>query len=425
MNRLKSFSKIVAVAALTIRTAINSRVFLISVATIAAVIIGLPFVIKGDGTPESIFYIFINYSLGILIMVLSLLATWCGAGAISLEMDNRRMQLLAVKPLRPVEIWTGKLLGLMIMNVVLLVFAGTLLYATLQWSLASAGTSGRDLRREIMTVYRPVTPVKAPGTAYKPVAIDPGQNRQWSFDMPEARTKALVKYRFFPSPFAHQSPVPLTWRASTEKGESLFSNTIASSPHMNLSFRLVKPAATRLLKLECLNAQTSSAVTVFFPSENSLQVEIPESNFETNLARGLFMVLARLCFFTSLGMLAGTMFSFPVASFVSMALLLVVFSGGFVRQLAESGLWIASPGQEHSLPLAVLNEAVRGVFRFIAAVLPPLDRFDPLAFLPNGLLIPIGLSGQALLVLGVLYSSILIVAGALCLSRREVGLPQS
>jgi len=415
--------RIAAIASLTIRIAINSRVFSIACASIMAVLIGLPFIIKGDGTPESIFYIFINYSLGLLIAVLSLLAAWCGAAAVSLEIDNRQMQLLSVKPLRAVEIWTGKLLGLMIMNVILLFFTGVLLYAMLQWSLASAKTTGQDLRREIMTVYRPVLPKSSEG-AYKPVAIDPGQIHQWSFDLPYAKAAALIKYRFIPSPFAHQSPMPLDWRASTEKNASLlFSNTIASSPHMVISFRLAKTAADCVLKLDCRNMQTNPAVTVFFPSEHDLQAQIPEGNFETNLARALIMILARLCFFASLGMLAGTLFSFPVASFVSLGLLAVSFSGGFVRQLAETGMWFVSPNENLSRPLVFLNDMVRTLFRSIATILPPLDRFDPLAFLPNGTLIPMELVGQALLVLCVLYSLILVLAGAFCLSRREIGLP--
>ncbi|MDO9542747.1 MAG: hypothetical protein Q7J98_10555, partial [Kiritimatiellia bacterium] len=58
----------------------------------------------------------------------------------------------------------------------------------------------------------------------------------------------------------------------------------------------------------------------------------------------------------------------------------------------------------------------------LAAILPPLDRFDPLAFLPDSLFIPWSLTGQSLVVLGGIYPLILMLIGAVYLSRREVGI---
>lgn len=423
--------KIAVIAAVTIRQAVHSRLFAAGLAALAIIIIGLPFIMQGDGSPESLFFIFVNYAFGLLMFVLSLLAAWSGAGAIALDIAGRQMQLLTVKPLRAIEIWTGKLLGLMIINLILLALGGGLLYAMLQWSLKSAPT-GRadqaDWRREIMTVYRagPLRPVA--GRSQAPVAVDPGRSFRWRFDLARQGEKtgpALLKFRFVPAPFAYQSPVAGTWRVFDAQNQCHFSNAAPASPHRMVSLFIPARPATGPAELEYLNRQTNPAVTVFFPSENDLQLLIPAGRLENNLLRALIMTLARLCFFTALGLLAGTLFSFPVAVLAAMGLLAAAFSGGLARQLAERG-FLLGPVDNHVSALAAgLNALVCGAFQFLTAILPPLDRFDPLAFLPNSLLIPWRLVGQALGELGGVYSLILILAGAIGLARREIALPRS
>jgi hypothetical protein len=275
-----------------------------------------------------------------------------------------------------------------------------------------------------MTVYRTVAPSKTPNVQGGPVAISPGQSGRWDFDLTQYKSRtpfALLKFRLVPSPFSHQSPVSGNWRAANANNPGFFSETSAISPYKTIYLDLPAIQTPCRLALEYSNRQTNRAVTVFFQSENDVSLLMPESSFEANLLRGLIMGFARLTFFTSLGMLAGTLFTFPVAVFVAMGLLVMAFSGGVVNQLARQGLLLdASP--EQLTPLAAgLNDLVRGLFRFCAVVFPPLDRFDPLAFLPDSLFIPWSLVGQALLVLCGLYSLVLILAGAACLSRREIG----
>jgi len=420
--------KIAAIAALTIRSAIRSRVIAAAAAAIIAVIIGLPFVIRGDGTPESQSTIFINYSFGLLMFVLSLTATWCGAGAISLEIGARQIQLLVTKPLKSVQIWAGKLLGLMTVNLVLLALGGALICAMIHWTLrpAETGKTGQqDLRRKIMTVYRAVPPLKISGRQSFQAAIGPGQIYRWRFDLAKHTTGAqfaLLKFRFIPSPFSHQSPVAGVWRAATDKQADLLKKTLSTSPNMTVYLDIPKIDPAGILTLEYQNIQTNPAVTVFFPSGDDLSLLIPESSFEANLLRGLVIGFARLAFFTSLGMIAGTLFTFPVAVFASLGLLAMAFSGGFVRQLAERGLWTGAPDDQLAIIAFILNDMVRVLFRFFAFVLSPLDRFDPLAFLPDNLFIPWSLAGQSFAVLCCLYPLILLLIGAGYLSRREVGI---
>ena len=57
------------------------------------------------------------------------------------------------------------------------------------------------------------------------------------------------------------------------------------------------------------------------------------------------------------------------------------------------------------------------------AILPPLDRLNPMDYLPAGRLIAWSLVGQAWILLAVAYVAALALLGAGWLSRRELGLP--
>lgn len=422
--------KTAAIAALTIRAAIRSRMLFAAVLALLTTITGLPFLMRGDGTPASQAYIFINYAFGLLMIVLSLVATWCGAGVISLEVGGHQMQILITKPLKAVQIWAGKLLGLMMVNLVLLALGGVLIYAMLQWTLSHAkpeAAGENSLRREIMTVYRIAHPQKTSFRENGPAAIAAGQHHRWRFDLAGQATPAqfaLLKFRFVPSPFAYQSPVNGAWRAFTERGKDLLCITSPASPNMTIYLSVPVLCASGALNIEYLNLQTNPAVTVFFPSEE-LQLLLPESSFESNLLRGLLMGFTRLVLFTSLGMIAGALFTFPVAVFVSMGLLIMVLSGGIMRQLAERGLLDVIPGEQLVPIAALLNEIVRGIFKFCSAIFPPLGHFDPLAYLSGNIFIPWSLVGHSFVVLCVLYPLILMLIGAGCLSRREIGLSSS
>lgn len=420
--------KIALIAAHTIRAAIRSRVVAAAAAAISVLIIALPFALKGDGTPQSLAGIFVNYAFGLLMFVTALTATWCGAGAISFEVGARQIQLLVTKPLKSFQIWAGKLLGLMAVNFILLALGGVLIYAMIHWMLASSAlnrTGRPDEGLDLLTVYRAVSPLKLRGAPDDQAGVGPGQTYRWRFDLVRQTSgaqPAVLKYRLMPSPFCHQTPVAGVWRASSDKQGVFTDMPRAIAPNMTGYLNIPVVNRARFINLEYQNTQTDPAVTVFFPGADELCLLIPEGSFEANILRGLIIGFARLAFFTSLGMIAGTLFAFPVAVFASLGLLVTAYSGGFVRQLAERGLWTFTATDQFAGLSFLLNAMVRALFRFLALVLAPLESFDPLAFLPDNLIIPWSVTGLSVAVLCCLYPFVLLLIGAWCLNRREVGL---
>ncbi|MBI2438941.1 MAG: hypothetical protein HYV36_09050, partial [Lentisphaerae bacterium] len=152
--------RILAISGLTIRTAIRSRVFALLIALVVIACAGLPLIIKSDGTLAGQAQLFIHYALGLAVALLSLAAAWSAAGAVSLEVSGRQMHVLLTKPVHAFEIWLGKWLGLLTINLVMLALAGGLIYALLRWTTRSAvsGDAGQRLREEILTAHRVLPP---------------------------------------------------------------------------------------------------------------------------------------------------------------------------------------------------------------------------------------------------------------------------
>ena len=103
-------------------------------------------------------------------------------------------------------------------------------------------------------------------------------------------------------------------------------------------------------------------------------------------------------------------------------MLVTAYYGGFVSQVAEKGLARSAAGGKSTGFANVLDEIIRGVFRVFEYALAPVERFNPLDYLPDGICLTWSLTLQSMLVLFCFYPLLLLAAGAACLRRREVGL---
>lgn len=78
-------------------------------------------------------------------------------------------------------------------------------------------------------------------------------------------------------------------------------------------------------------------VALEFQVGEGLELLYPESTFGVNFIRGLAIVFCWLTLLASIGMAAASFLSFPVAAFVSLALLMIAFSSGTVSSVVEQG----------------------------------------------------------------------------------------
>src|SRR6185437_8443696 len=67
---------------------------------------------------------------------------------------------------------------------------------------------------------------------------------------------------------------------------------------------------------------------LLFPLDEGMEVLYKQGGFGVNFARGLVVILCWMALLAAIGLAAASFLSFPVAAFVSMALMMMVFSSG-------------------------------------------------------------------------------------------------
>ncbi|MDD5679070.1 MAG: hypothetical protein PHW60_13945 [Kiritimatiellae bacterium] len=423
-------TRIIAISGLTLRTAIRSRVFALLIAMVVICIAGLPLAIKGDGTAAGQAQLFMHYAFGLAVFLLSIAAAWAAAGAVSLEVSGRQMHVLVTKPVHAAEIWLGKWLGLMTINLVMLGLAGGLMYGLLRWTTRSAVLSAGDrasLREEVLTAHSLVTPEPPaakpvpPGVGRAMFVVPPAGTQSWSFRVPERVNPGdaiFLQFQFATSRIERQMPVTGSWLIGADDAQPRFSTQRSFTPNVSHALKLPPARPGQRLMVTYKNTETATPATVLFAADAGARLLIRESSFESNFIRALLLALARLAFFTALGLTAGALFSFPVAVFTAFAFLLITGLSGWAgteSMMIEGDLapaWLAH----------LLDAATRGVIHVAHGITPPLARFEPLNFLPVGAFIPWTLVGAAWGILALAYGGGLAVLGIWMFSRREMGL---
>ena len=156
--------RLAAIAALTARSAVRSRIFLALTALLVLIVIGLPFTIEGDGTTAGIIRILLSYTPALAGIVLGVAALWTAGAAVSREIEDKPLQLVAVKPVRCFELWLGKWAGILALNGVLLGVTGLAVYGAVQFRMHDGRMNEQEIRRvrrELLVARRRVTPESA------------------------------------------------------------------------------------------------------------------------------------------------------------------------------------------------------------------------------------------------------------------------
>src|SRR5437899_3192229 len=160
LSRTLFGQRIAAMMALTWKAAFRFRLFLVVTVLLLAAVIGLPLLIKDDGTAQGFTQILITYTLSTITGLLGLSTLWLSCGTLARDIEECQLQMVAVKPVARWQIWVGKWLGIMSLNAALLAISGASIYALLQFR---AGKLPRDqqqvLRNEVLVARGSARPV--------------------------------------------------------------------------------------------------------------------------------------------------------------------------------------------------------------------------------------------------------------------------
>src|SRR5271165_3550484 len=146
--------RIIAIAWLTWKAAFRFRLFLVIAGLLLAAVVGLPVVIRDDGTARGFTQILLTYTLSSITALLGLSTLWLACGTLARDIEECQMQMVAVKPIARWRIWLGKWLGIMSLNAALLALSGLCVYALLQWRATRLPADEQKILREEVLVAR-------------------------------------------------------------------------------------------------------------------------------------------------------------------------------------------------------------------------------------------------------------------------------
>lgn len=143
---------LLAITTQTIRSGIRSRVFLVLFIIVLLAVIGLPFLVTGDGTAAGEIKISFSYTLGVVLFLISTSTVWLASSMIAKEIEAYNMHLVFCKPIAPWKVWVGKWLGIFSMNSLIYIIATLVLLGIMSIKVKNINLSEKEKNDAIVAV---------------------------------------------------------------------------------------------------------------------------------------------------------------------------------------------------------------------------------------------------------------------------------
>src|SRR5512137_2143821 len=145
---------LLAIAWLTWKAAFRFRLFLVVAVLLLGAVVGLPLLIKDDGTARGFTQILLTYTLSTISALLGLSTLWLACGTLARDIEECQMQVVATKPIARWQIWLGKWLGLLSLNAALLAISGACIYGQLLFQARKLDPKQQAVLRNEVLVAR-------------------------------------------------------------------------------------------------------------------------------------------------------------------------------------------------------------------------------------------------------------------------------
>jgi hypothetical protein len=457
--------KILAIAWLTWKAALRFKLFLVIGALLILAVVGLPLMIKDDGTARGFTQIILTYTLSAITALLGLSTLWLACGTLARDIEECQIQVVATKPVARWQIWLGKWLGIMSLNAALLAISGGCVYGLLLWRAATKPPDVQQALREEILVARGSV-MEASSTAdidaetdrilqerLKSTPVDeadrqqlrsdirklvrgdmelvpPSYQRTWKINLGGARNSLAGKPLQLRVKFnsAEKSSADATYTTWWEIGDPK-SPKVIRLPPLHLApgafHEFAIPAdlfdEQGMLTITFINPNDTS---LLFPLDEGMAVLYPEGGFGLNFARGLGIIFCWMSLLAALGLAAASVLSFPVATFFVLAVMVVVVSSGTLEESVDTGSVAAGNEETGEAGHSIADVALIPAFKGALALISLAKNFSPIDALSTGRSISWGELGLAFTQIVVLLGGIFAAIGIALFSRRELATAQ-
>jgi len=457
--------QLLAIVVLTWKAALRFRLFLVIAALLLLAVIGLPILIKDDGTARGFTQILLTYTLSSITALLGISTLWLSCGTLARDIEECQMQVVCTKPIARWQIWIGKWLGIISLNAVLLVISGVCLYGLLQWRATKLPKEEQAILHNQVLVARSsakpadvsakideyankvleerlkqtqVTKADLPEVKRQIVEqakadfqlVDSGAGKLWRINIGSA-AKSLeneplqLRIKFN----AAQKTASGTFYALWQAGDPPRTKSVWKSEMMSLA-----PDTFHEIDLPPGLIDTNGVLTVafgnpnssalLFPIEDGMEVLYRDGGFGMNFVRGLGIIFCWMALLAAVGLASASFLGFSVAALWSLTVLLVALSSGTLANVVSEGS-IDSSAQGNTVLIMILDKVIVPVFRVALEVINFARAFSPIDSLGTGRTITWA-------DLGLAFTKIVLVLGGLCaifgifvFNRRELATAQN
>jgi hypothetical protein len=414
----------------------------------------------GDGTLKGRLQTFVSYGFSLTSFLLSLLTIVVSVYSLTSDIQQRQIYTVLTKPIRRFQLLLGKLLGIILLDVALLVLFSAVIYAVIiytpkfyrasqaeraqvdnEFFTARAGLIPPevDVKQEVDDTYKRleetgqlplgVSDNKVSRKNYKEAltqsiklgkrAVVVGHELVWEFNNVkplDPNQSLFIRFKYDVSVNPPDLQVFGKWFAGDDrqfKYGAKVQTPIYTSDRKDLirTFYEIEVPADSVaedgyLAVGFFNVPLNNTV-VIFPPEDGLEVLYKADTFTANFLRAVLLILFRLIFLACLGILASTFLSFPVAILFCLA---IFFTGTISGFCLESFDYLSRN----------LSSVYSYTVRPIVQLLPQFDKFSPAKFLVPARLLSWSLLAKVVFSLICIKAVLLWLAALLIFSYKEI-----
>jgi hypothetical protein len=163
---------------------------------------------------------------------------------------------------------------------------------------------------------------------------------------------------------------------------------------------------------------------LLFLLEDDLEVLYREGGFALNYCRGLLIILCWLALLAAIGLAAASFLSFPVASFFSAALLMIVMGSGIIAGAIEEGTVMGVSRETGQAAHPVADSLLLPMFKGMLGVIRLVESFSPVDSLSTGRSVTWESVAQAFGQIVLLLAGAFSLFGMVMFQRRELAAVQ-
>ena len=455
--------RVLAIAWLTWKAAFRFRLFLVVSVLLLASVVGLPLLIKTDGTARGFTQILLTYTLSTITALLGLSTLWLACGTLARDIEECQMQVVAVKPIARWQIWLGKWVGLMSLNAALLALAGGSVYGLLQWRATRLPVDvQQSLRSEVLVARGSAKPKNLDTLIDQetesqlqerlqktPVAnvdlsevrkqireqikaehqlVGPGDPRQWQIDLSAVKDSLgdrpiHLRIKFNAADHTTTGTFAALWAVGAPPKTRLARlDPMSLAPDTFHEFEI--PPAVDENGILTITFWNPNNTALLFPLDEGIEVLYREGSFGLNYARGLGIIFCWMALLAALGLAAASFLSFPVSAFVAVSVMILVMSTGTLANAVSEGTIANYNAEKGTKGFTPADIVVIPAFRAILSVINLAKNFSPIDSLSTGRSIPWSELALAFGQVVVLLGGILGLFGVAVFTRRELATAQ-